>query len=197
LFRAVERGDLQEVRDILKANQSGGESSDEELTRGQPKNDSEGRSKNGPETQTGKPEKDDLSDDAKRAASQETIISELTEPGVNSDQTCIEMEEMPKNKSSTKAPKPNVPATHWTITKRKPRSKTPAVPVTVTTKRAANGRHRRKKDLQNTESPSTTEAAKFNRNCRDEWGRSALFIAMLHQDREMMELLLHYKVCRS
>uniref|UniRef100_H2Y0I7 Ion transport domain-containing protein n=1 Tax=Ciona intestinalis TaxID=7719 RepID=H2Y0I7_CIOIN len=32
-----------------------------------------------------------------------------------------------------------------------------------------------------------------NKNCRDQWGRSALFIAMLHLNTEMMELLLEYK----
>ena len=36
--------------------------------------------------------------------------------------------------------------------------------------------------------------AKFNKNCKDQWGRSALFIAMIHQDLDMLELLLLYKV---
>uniref|UniRef100_F6SU74 Ion transport domain-containing protein n=1 Tax=Ciona intestinalis TaxID=7719 RepID=F6SU74_CIOIN len=41
--------------------------------------------------------------------------------------------------------------------------------------------------------PSKNEL-RFNKNCRDQWGRSALFIAMLHLNTEMMELLLEYKV---
>ena len=35
---------------------------------------------------------------------------------------------------------------------------------------------------------------KFNKNCKDQWGRSALFIAMIHQNLDMLELLLHHKV---
>lgn len=35
---------------------------------------------------------------------------------------------------------------------------------------------------------------KFNKNCRDQWGRSALFIAMIYRNIEMMKLLLRYKV---
>lgn len=45
--------------------------------------------------------------------------------------------------------------------------------------------------------PNVSNAMKierFNKNCRDQWGRSALFIAMLHQNMEMMELLLDYTV---
>lgn len=35
---------------------------------------------------------------------------------------------------------------------------------------------------------------KFNKNCKDQWGRSALFIAMLHQNLDMLQLLLQFKV---
>lgn len=35
---------------------------------------------------------------------------------------------------------------------------------------------------------------KFNKNCKDQWGRSALFIAMLHQNLSMLQLLLQFKV---
>ena len=35
---------------------------------------------------------------------------------------------------------------------------------------------------------------KFDKNCIDQWGRSALFIAMIHQNLDMLQLLLHFKV---
>jgi len=35
---------------------------------------------------------------------------------------------------------------------------------------------------------------KFNKNCRDHWGRSALFIAMIHFNLDMLKLLLRYEV---
>ena len=35
---------------------------------------------------------------------------------------------------------------------------------------------------------------KFNKNCRDHWGRSALFIAMIHFNLDMIKLLLRYEV---
>ena len=35
---------------------------------------------------------------------------------------------------------------------------------------------------------------RFNKNCRDHWGRSALFIAMIHHNLEMLKLLLRYEV---
>ena len=35
---------------------------------------------------------------------------------------------------------------------------------------------------------------KFNKNCRDHWGRSALFIAMIHHNLDMLKLLLHFEV---
>ena len=36
--------------------------------------------------------------------------------------------------------------------------------------------------------------SKFNKNCRDQWGRSALFIAMIHHNLDMLKLLLRYEV---
>ena len=36
---------------------------------------------------------------------------------------------------------------------------------------------------------------KFNKNCRDQWGRSAMFLAIIYHNLDMLELLLRYKVC--
>jgi len=66
-------------------------------------------------------------------------------------------------------------------------------PLPVSLAKQNSFKHKRK-DTLDVDPNDTNRKVKFNKNCKDQWGRSALFIAMIHQNLEMLELLLDNKV---
>ena len=71
-----------------------------------------------------------------------------------------------------------------------------ASPLPVSLAKQNSFKHKGKNalDVESIASNDDRRKVKFNKNCKDQWGRSALFIAMIHQNLDMLELLLHYKV---
>ena len=72
-------------------------------------------------------------------------------------------------------------------------SVTSPLPVTFTRKPSFAYHNKNTLEVE-TDSLGSKRKVKFNKNCKDQWGRSALFIAMIHQNLDMLELLLENKV---
>nr|CAB3267282.1 short transient receptor potential channel 5 [Phallusia mammillata] len=176
-LRAVENGDIEEAREILEDYNTDVDSSD---TSADERVDIDE-----------KPKKVEICANGKKPA--KPALKKPKETKLNGDtkepETVIEMDVV-ESRDSPSETKPSV-ATRWALAKRQKRASKAHLPVITTTRPTT--RHSTSKGRKGGKSPGP-DTRKFNKNCRDEWGRSALFIAMLNRDRDMMTMLLSYKV---
>ncbi|CAK8689185.1 unnamed protein product [Clavelina lepadiformis] len=182
-LKAVESGDLETVENILKENGSADDSDCE----GDKKLNGDGAVSN---------DKNDVFHDGSLGGFPTEIEAEKLPRSEN--EVIVEMVELDQSTpvEARSAPNKRTPVrTKFSSNKlwKKVKGTTPTpLPVTLTkdpSPRRTDSPYLKAKNSQNPSKPIT-----FNRNCKDQWGRSAMFIAMLHQNVEMLELLLTYKV---
>ena len=178
LFRAVERGDLKEVEQILIYQQR------EEKKQKIKRTGEVSRTEDGPQKGSDRlevkqifldlPNHQDYNNVHNEKETQETADTTLDLKGLS-----------PKKK--TKSGRYSV----WSISGS---SRCP-IPVGLV-KKNISGKvldgHLNEENLDSKANCKPKEP--FNKNCRDQWGRSALFIALIHRNLDMMKLLLRYKV---
>nr|XP_009859269.1 short transient receptor potential channel 5 [Ciona intestinalis]XP_018668520.1 short transient receptor potential channel 5 [Ciona intestinalis]XP_026691185.1 short transient receptor potential channel 5 [Ciona intestinalis] len=217
-LKAVESGDLDEVRAILNANDVlSSDSEDDEVkpTANNRPGENDVRAQNNNPTpiplivtsQTSEEsaivvEDDSAANVAKELDKKDSLEENSTcvksgNSAVTPDNVVLEMHEVDEKRKPTKPSFKHIAhPSKWQVKHgQKSSPVTPLPVVMVTPEQSKTDRLKKRETLKKLVGllPSKNEL-RFNKNCRDQWGRSALFIAMLHLNTEMMELLLEYKV---
>lgn len=185
--RAVESGDVEEAQDYLEGYKTDVDTSDES---GDERDRPTDKTDKSPKPVSDEDEKLTLEVRANGKKPARAILKKAkdkTTVDTNDSATIIEMDSLDTATSPTET-KPSV-ASRWAVAKRQKRASKVHIPVITTTRPSS-----RKGKKLHQKSTQGSDTRKFNKNCRDEWGRSALFIAMLNRDKDMMKMLLAYKV---